>query len=123
MQESPADGQPASLAKADKAAKERADGETITTDEGKEVAGSSQKEITVADDFSKADRLDTYKTYLIFCMTGDVVELPMGGSIAVERDETEFARLSQLGDILGLTQFDVYEVRHPLTLHSLVCLC
>ncbi len=28
-----------------------------------------------------------------------------------ERDEGEFARLSQLGDVLGLTQMDVYQVR------------
>lgn len=28
---------------------------------------------------------------------------------AAERDESEFARLSQLGDVLGLTQMDVYQ--------------
>ena len=27
--------------------------------------------------------------------------------VVIERDESEFARLSQLGDILGLTPFDV----------------
>ena len=31
--------------------------------------------------------------------------------LVAERDEGEFARLSQLGDILGLTQMDVYQVR------------
>lgn len=56
------------------------------------------------------ERVDIYKTYLMFCMTGDVVNLPMGGTIVVERDEKEFARLSQLGDILGLGPMDVYTV-------------
>ena len=40
-------------------------------------------------------------------MTGDVVQGPMGVTIVTERDESEFARLSQLGDVLGLSQ-----VRH-----------
>jgi hypothetical protein len=57
------------------------------------------------------ERVEIYKTYLMFCMSGDVVNLPMGGTIVVERDEQEFARLSQLGDLLGLTPVDVYKVR------------
>lgn len=55
--------------------------------------------------------MEIYKTYLMFCMSGDVVNLPMGGTIVVERDEQEFARLSQLGDLLGLGPMDVYKVR------------
>ena len=31
--------------------------------------------------------------------------------MVVERDSSEFARLAQLGDILGLNQFDVASVR------------
>lgn len=31
--------------------------------------------------------------------------------MVVERDSSEFARLAQLGDILGLSQFDVATVR------------
>ena len=62
----------------------------------------AQKDITVRDDFELSERIEIYKTYLMFCMTGDVVQLPMGGTIVVERDEQEFARLSQLGDVLGL---------------------
>lgn len=71
------------------------------------------------------ERVDIYKTYLMFCMTGDVVNLPMGGTITVERDEQEFARLSQLGDILGLGPMDVYKVRQAklLTLLSILCCC
>ena len=33
----------------------------------------------------------------------------------MERDESEFARLSQLGDVLGLTMFDVKSVHDALT--------
>ena len=74
---------------------------------------SAQKDITVRDDFELDERIEIYKTYLMFCMTGDVVQLPMGGTIVVERDEQEFARLSQLGDVLGLGPMDVYSVRPP----------
>jgi len=102
---------PTSLAKAEKAKADRADGETATTESGATVKMASQKDITVAAEFERKDRVEIYKTYLMFCMTGDVVQLPMGGTIVVERDETEFARLSQLGDLLGLNQMDVYEVR------------
>lgn len=34
--------------------------------------------------------------------------------MVIERDESEFARLSQLGDILGLTPFDVSGVHQGL---------
>lgn len=40
-----------------------------------------------------------------------------------ERDEGEFARLSQLGDVLGLSQMDVYQVRaHSSPLLPSFCL-
>lgn len=47
-------------------------------------------------------------------MSGDTVALPMGSTVVVERDESEFARLSQLGDVLGLTQLDVGNVHKEL---------
>lgn len=87
--------------------------DTVTTASGKEIKMSAQKDITVRDDFALDERVEIYKTYLMFCMTGDVVQLPMGGTIVVERDEQEFARLSQLGDVLGLSPMDVYSVRPP----------
>lgn len=159
---------PSSLAKAERAKQEREEtgSDKLTTAAGKEIKMSSQKDITVADDFETTvrfryhgivnfqiwprglavvllpylygcctvlllsvppiqllsslcsqhrngvqERVDIYKTYLMFCMTGDVVQLPMGGTITVERDEQEFARLSQLGDLLGLGPMDVYKVR------------
>jgi hypothetical protein len=73
-----------------------------------------QKEITLATDLDQRDRLDIYKNFLMYCMTGDVVQGPMGVTMVTERDDTEFARLSQLGDILGLTQMDVYGVHQDL---------
>lgn len=73
-----------------------------------------QKEITLERDLDQRDRLDIYKNFLMYCMTGDVVQGPMGVTMVTERDDTEFARLSQLGDILGLTQMDVYGVHQDL---------
>jgi len=50
----------------------------------------------------------------MYAMTGDVITGPMGVQMVAERDEAEFGRLSQLGDILGLTQFDVMKVHQDL---------
>lgn len=36
--------------------------------------------------------------------------MPMGGTVVLERDTSEFGRLSQLGDILGLSPMDVMKV-------------
>lgn len=47
-------------------------------------------------------------------MTGDTIKMPMGGTVVVERDEKEFGRLSQLGDILGLTPINVMSVHTEL---------
>lgn len=122
----------------------------------------SQKEVTLAEDLELRDRTDIYRNFLLYCMSGDVVALPMGApagpstlrgarllfgdpevrprlmsslnqrsqrrardngvesvhvgggagtTVVVERDSSEFARLAQLGDILGLNQFDVATVR------------
>lgn len=47
-------------------------------------------------------------------MSGDVISMPMGGSVVLERDNTEFGRLSQLGDILGLAPMEVAKVHTDL---------
>jgi hypothetical protein len=100
---------PTSLAKAEKARDDVEKGKGEAAQDEKSAPG--QKDITVTDeDFSKQERLDIYKTYLTYCMTGEVVTLPMGGTIVLERDQSEFARLSQLGDLLDLSQLDVYQV-------------
>ena len=40
----------------------------------------SQKEITLREDLSARDRLDIYRNFLLYCMSGDVVALPMGST-------------------------------------------
>ncbi|KAK9806692.1 hypothetical protein WJX73_008929 [Symbiochloris irregularis] len=70
----------------------------------------SQKEITVASDLGLEDRLGVYRTFFIYCMTGHVTVLPMGATITAERDPSAFARLSQLGDLLGLGPMDITKV-------------
>ena len=44
------------------------------------VTMRSQKEITLKDDLSAKDRLDIYRNFLLYCMSGDVVALPMGST-------------------------------------------
>ncbi len=74
----------------------------------------SQKEITLGKDLQLRDRQDIYRNFLLYCMSGDTIALPMGSTVVVERDQTEFARLSQLGDVLGLQQFEVAHVHSEL---------
>lgn len=38
----------------------------------------SQKEVTLAEDLELRDRTDIYRNFLLYCMSGDVVALPMG---------------------------------------------
>jgi len=102
-----------SIAKTEAAEAAMADGETVTID-GQEVKVKSQKVITLKDSMEERDRKDLYRNYLLYCMSGDQVDLPMGSSVVIERDQTEFLRLSQLGDVLGLTQLDVADVHKGL---------
>lgn len=88
-------------------------GETLSIN-GEQVKVKSQKLITLADTMEMTDRRDLYRNYLLYCMSGDQVDLPMGSSIVIERDQTEFLRLSQLGDVLGLTPVDVQDVHKGL---------
>ena len=78
------------------------------------VTMKSQKEINLAKDLQLRDRQDIYRNFLLYCMSGDTIALPMGSTVVVERDQTEFARLSQLGDVLGLAQFEVAHVHSEL---------
>jgi len=112
-EEEEGDVQPRTLQKTQTAAESVKTGEVVG--EGSEaMVMKSQKDITIANELERRDRLDIYRNFLLYCMTGDVVQLPMGSNIVVERDQSEFLRLSQLGDILGLTQFDVAEVHQGL---------
>jgi len=89
-------------------------GETMTLD-GKQVKVQSQKVITMAEEMELRDRTELYRNYLLYCMSGDQVDLPMGSTVQIERDQTEFLRLAQLGDILGLTSKDVQDVHTGLS--------
>ena len=73
-----------------------------------------QKEVTLAEDLDVVTRQAMYREYLMFCMTGDQVNAPMGVRINIERDQSEFKRLSQLGDILGLGMMEVGQVHKDL---------
>ena len=44
------------------------------------VTMRSQKEITLRNDLDAKDRLDIYRNFLLYCMSGDVVALPMGST-------------------------------------------
>lgn len=73
-----------------------------------------QTEITLRADLPLPQRQELYKTFLVFCMTGDTVAAPMGSTITLERDPAEFTRLSQLGDVLGLSPADCGAVHSGL---------
>jgi hypothetical protein len=73
-----------------------------------------QKVITLKEDMEIRDRQDLYRSYLLYCMQGEVRKLGMGSSIVLERDESEFARLIQLGDVLGLTELDTMQIHQSL---------
>lgn len=92
-----------------KAKEARAGGESVDG-----VTRGAQKEITLQEDLDERDRKDIYRNFLIYCMTGDVVRGPMGVVMTVERDEADFARLSQLGDLLGLDRMQAAEIHKDL---------
>jgi len=75
----------------------------------------TQKEITLEKELDDATRKGMYKDYLMFCMTGDQVSAPMGVRITIERDQSEFTRLQQLGEILGLNMMQIGEVHRSLS--------
>ena len=102
---------PKSLEKAQAAAAARSTGERVGDSS---VVMKSQKDVTLSKDLELRDRIDIYRNFLLYCMTGDVMQGPMGVTMVTERDEGEFARLAQLGDVLGLTQMDVYQVHQGL---------
>lgn len=79
-------------------------------------------------------RAELYKQYLMYSMSGDVVELPVGGVIRKKNSavtqQAEMQRLSQLGDILGMSPLEVNAVQRDLASqafkqqvrHSFVCM-
>jgi len=107
-----ADAPAAAETKADAAVEE--DAKEPEAEVVKEEEVPHQKEITLAEDIDAVTRQAMYKDYLMFCMTGDQVNAPMGVRINIERDQSEFKRLSQLGDILGLDMMQVGQVHKDL---------
>ncbi|KAF8094062.1 hypothetical protein N665_0371s0041 [Sinapis alba] len=69
-----------------------------------------QTEITLRDDLPDRDRIDLYKTYLLYCLTGEVTRIPFGAQITTKRDDSEYLLLNQLGGILGLTSKEIVNI-------------
>lgn len=73
-----------------------------------------QKEINLKDDLPERDRADLYKTYLMYCLTGEVTRIPFGAQIVTKKDDSEYVLLNLLGGILGMTDKDIVEVHRGL---------
>ncbi|CAB4282082.1 unnamed protein product [Prunus armeniaca] len=73
-----------------------------------------QTEITLKDDLQERERTDLYKTYLLFCITGEVKRIPFGAQITTKKDDSEYVLLNQLGGILGLSTTEIVEVHRSL---------
>ncbi|KAK2441605.1 protein TIC110, chloroplastic [Trifolium repens] len=71
---------------------------------------SGQTEITLKDDLPERDRIDLYKTFLTYCLTGDLINIPFGA----QKDDSEYLYLNQLGGILGLTDKEIMDVHRGL---------
>ncbi|KAM7488537.1 hypothetical protein LguiB_026021 [Lonicera macranthoides] len=74
----------------------------------------SQTEITLKDDLSERDRIDIYKTYLLYCLMDEVRERTFDVGITIKKDDSEYVLLSQLGRILGLTDKEIVGVHMSL---------
>ena len=83
---------------------------TPALDDGKR----GQSGITLAADVPLVDRVEAYRTFLLWCLSGETVRMPMGGTMTVNRDASEFARLDQLASVLGLAPADVAGVQAEL---------
>lgn len=87
---------------------------------------AGQKEINLAADLDAGTRGEIYKNYLMYTMSGDVVELPVGGTIRKKTNmaarQQEMARLSQLGDLLGMTNLEINQVHQVGGGEALRCL-
>lgn len=73
-----------------------------------------QTEITLKDDLPERDRADLYRTYLLFCLQGEVTVVPFGAEITTKKDNSEYLLLNQLGGILGLTGKEIIEIHRNL---------
>jgi hypothetical protein len=74
----------------------------------------TKKEIVLSEDIELKDRLNLYKKFLHYCVTGNVIELGLGSVITLEHEQKEFSYLKQLGTILGLNQLEISEVHQSM---------
>ncbi|KAK1272264.1 hypothetical protein QJS04_geneDACA005895 [Acorus gramineus] len=73
-----------------------------------------QTEITLKDDLPERDRADLYKTYLLFCISGEKTVVPFGAQVTIKKDNSEYLYLNQLGGMLGLTSNEIVEIHRGL---------
>ncbi|KAK8964807.1 hypothetical protein KSP40_PGU014691 [Platanthera guangdongensis] len=73
-----------------------------------------QTEINLKDDLTERDRADLYRTYLLFCLSGEVTLVPFGGQITTKKDNSEYFLLNQLGGLLGLSGKEIVEIHRNL---------
>ncbi|PNW77802.1 hypothetical protein CHLRE_10g452450v5 [Chlamydomonas reinhardtii] len=89
-----------------------------TRGEYTEEERKAQKEISLKDDLEPAMRGEIYKNYLMYSMSGDVVELPVGGVIRKKSNaqarQAEMQRLNSLADVLGMSQQEVMSAQSDL---------
>ncbi|KIY96976.1 hypothetical protein MNEG_10986 [Monoraphidium neglectum] len=78
-----------------------------------------QREITLGNEIDPPVRAELYKTYLMYSMSGDVVEMPAGGVIRkktnLQARQAEMVRLQHLGELLGMTPVEVAAVHEDLS--------
>lgn len=85
-----------------------------STELSEKLGKPGQTEITLKDDLPDRDRTDLYKTYLLYCLTGEVTRIPFGAEITTKKDDSEYVLLNQLGGILGLTAQEIVDVHRGL---------
>ncbi|KAF6255592.1 hypothetical protein COO60DRAFT_1641425 [Scenedesmus sp. NREL 46B-D3] len=95
-----------------------ADAAAAAADSSKEAAAEQPKELQVKKDEDAVESGRAVQEYLMYSMSGDVVELPVGGVIRKKSSlvtrQAEMNRLQQLGDILGMSQLEVNAVHGDL---------
>ena len=78
-------------------------------------ASKTQSAINLSETLELQDRKDMYQIYLFYCLSGDTKTGPMGVQMTIERDQSEFLRLQQLGDILGLNPMEIAGIHSNLS--------
>eukprot|EP00271_Cylindrocystis_brebissonii_P002637 TRINITY_DN13403_c0_g1_i1.p1 TRINITY_DN13403_c0_g1~~TRINITY_DN13403_c0_g1_i1.p1 ORF type:complete len:1135 (-),score=312.95 TRINITY_DN13403_c0_g1_i1:1036-4398(-) len=88
--------------------------QTLRKTRGAVREGRPQKEINLRNDLELRERADLYERFLAYAIQGETTGMPMGTTITVQKDDSDYVRLSQLGDILGLSPGEVAMVHQDL---------